>query len=327
MLYAELEDGQGLGAQLWIYATTRALASRRGLDFKIFGVHRFKGMDFLDLDFGEGKASQPLKEITEREEYLRGTWRRITRPDPRLFAVQAGTKISGNLLGMSYISGFESATKEWIKPKNDLDAINLPENTCVVHLRGGDFSKILDVFVPSSYYKKSMRLLKRINPLIEFKCVTDDPDVARRVLGDIEIIGSARSGKIDKRRASHHGKGDAGEDFLILMASRYAIIPNSSFSWWATFLSATLEFGVGPKYWSYHNVSNGYWSSFDMVSPHLQYLDRRGKAQTASDCLVERERWEESHIDDFQLSPTPPSIARKALIRSNQEFRALLRGF
>jgi hypothetical protein len=203
----------------------------------------------------------------------------------------------------------------------------LSENTCVIHVRGGDFSQIVDVFVPASYYKKSMRELKRINPLIEFKCVTDDPEVARRVLGDVEIIGSARSGKIDKRRASHHGSGDTGEDFLTLMASRYAIIPNSSFSWWATFLSSTLEVGIGPKYWSYHNVSTGYWSSFDMVSPHLRYIDRKGKVHTASDCLTDRQRWEESHENDFALSATPPSLLTKAFIRVTQELRSQLKGF
>ena len=327
MFVTELEDGQGLGNQLWAYATTSALATRSGVGFKILGAQRFKGRDFLDIDFGQGKATSALRKIVEREEYLRGTWRRVTRPDPRLFEMEPNTKISGNLQAMSYINGFESTLKGWIRPRAKLEIEGLSKNTCVVHVRGGDFSKILDVFLPASYYRKSMRELKKINPLIEFKCVTDDPYVARKVLGDIEFIGSAHSGNLDKRRASHHGEGNAGEDFLALMAAHYVIIPNSSFSWWATFLNKALEFGIGPKYWSHHNVSTGYWSSFDMVSPHLSYADRRGKIHTASDCLRERDRWERAHRNHFVLEPTPPNLVRKAQIRGAQELRALIRGF
>jgi hypothetical protein len=52
MIGTELYRGQGFGNQLWVYATLRSLAIDQNLDFSIIGSHRFKGKDFIDLDFG-----------------------------------------------------------------------------------------------------------------------------------------------------------------------------------------------------------------------------------------------------------------------------------
>ena len=52
MLITELYNGQGLGNQLACYVTTRVLAMDLGYDFGIMHPERFKGADFMDLDFG-----------------------------------------------------------------------------------------------------------------------------------------------------------------------------------------------------------------------------------------------------------------------------------
>ena len=52
MICTELYNGQGLGNQLWLYAVTRTKALDLGVDFGIMSPEKFKGLHFLDLDFG-----------------------------------------------------------------------------------------------------------------------------------------------------------------------------------------------------------------------------------------------------------------------------------
>ena len=53
MIITELYNGQGLGNQLWCYAVTRVIAQKNGYDFGIMSRNKFKGSDFLELDFGK----------------------------------------------------------------------------------------------------------------------------------------------------------------------------------------------------------------------------------------------------------------------------------
>lgn len=52
MLVTELYKGQGLGNQLACYVTTRVIALDRGFEFGVMHPERFKGADFMSLDFG-----------------------------------------------------------------------------------------------------------------------------------------------------------------------------------------------------------------------------------------------------------------------------------
>ena len=52
MLVTEIYNGQGLGNQLACYVTTRVVALDKGLDFGIHNPHKFKCLDFMNLDFG-----------------------------------------------------------------------------------------------------------------------------------------------------------------------------------------------------------------------------------------------------------------------------------
>ena len=52
MIVTELYDGQGLGNQLWCYAALRCAAKELGLDFGVMTTEKFKGREFLSIDFG-----------------------------------------------------------------------------------------------------------------------------------------------------------------------------------------------------------------------------------------------------------------------------------
>jgi hypothetical protein len=52
MIATRFYNGQGLGNQLWAYVVTRTIALDLGYDYGIMSPEKFKGSDFLELDYG-----------------------------------------------------------------------------------------------------------------------------------------------------------------------------------------------------------------------------------------------------------------------------------
>ena len=314
MISNELYDGQGLGNQLWNYAVTRVAAHRKGYGFSILGQEKFKGRDFMSLDFGiklkggfspEGGPPHSLPQgilhyYRERKEVLRDTKVDISRTDPGIFEMGESTKFDGNCQSTKYLEGYRDKILSWIKIKDEYKQFVLDKNACVIHMRCGDFASIKDVFLPQSYYLKAMECIKTLNPEVKFFCVTDEKEKAESILPGVEVIGSVLQGKEDQNKASHHRGGPIGVDFSYLMNATYLIIPNSSFSWWAAYLNTKRKVVVAPKYWARYNTSDGFWSTSDIITPGFVYLDREGKPCTAEECSREKAVFESTHQNDFQ---------------------------
>lgn len=328
MICNELYDGQGLGNQLWNYAVARVLADRLGCQFSILGREKFKGKQFMPLDFGvpltggsspEGGPPTKLPEgilhyYRERRENFRGTGTDISRTDPGLLAIQPQTKFDGNCQSTTYLEGYQAKIREWITIRPTSDSQTTDDDTCMIHLRCGDFAGLKDVFLPFSYYQQAMEHVRKLHPGIRFTCVTDQPEVAKTILPDVEIVGASLVGKTDTEKASHHLGGPIGIDFGLLVQAKYLIIPNSSFSWWAAYLNTRAVAIVAPKYWASYNVSDGYWSTSDMITEGFTYLDRSGMAFSPAQCQTEKEAFEAVHQDIFaQPAPsiTTPSLLQK----------------
>jgi len=314
MIATELYNGQGLGNQLWVYCITRLIASSKNCEFSILSKHEFKGVDFIELDFGveiEGYTSNegPCESLPngiqnyykEKKEVHSELNIDISRTDENLFNISPFTKIDGNLQSTKYISGKRKEILDWIKIKKDIQTESfLDENSCVMHVRCGDFYGQKDVFLPTSYYENAMRLILEKNPNVKFYIVTDQPHLAGSLFPGVEIIGSSVLNINDKMMASHHFGGPIETDFCLLLNSKYVIIPNSSFSWWAAYLNTKAELIIAPKYWSRFNISNGYWATSDMIAEEFMYLDREGNLSTPQDCLNEKNEFEKNNEHIFK---------------------------
>jgi hypothetical protein len=169
--------------------------------------------------------------------------------------------------------------------------------------------------------------MRQVCPEVEFRCVTDDVDLARKLLSNVPIVGSGLTGFEDENKASHHKGGSVSVDFTTLKNARYLIIPNSSFSWWAAFLNTQAAMIVAPKFWAHHNVSTGYWSSFDLITDAFVYLDRKGEVWQSEECKQERKEWERRNFSKFSLDSTEPNFPRKAMIRARQLSSRTLHGY
>lgn len=308
MISAEFHDGQGLGNQLWTYFVVRVLAEKLGTSFCLIGKERFKGREFLDLDFGED-APTIHYEYKERFETLPGTNIDVSPADRQLMMIRPYTFISGNFQSTTYLKGYERQIHLWFREYASLQKIRSKSNTCLLHVRGGDFRGHRGLSLKRKYYLGAMRHHRDRNPGIIFRVVSDDLRFAERLLPGVAPLDETRGGFEDPVKASHHLGGPVGLDFLRLVTASNLIIPNSSFSWWAGFLNHGAELILAPKYWARHNISDGYWSTGDIITDKFHYIDRKGMLQTSAECREElrgyemhKERWRVTNTDDTPFS-------------------------
>lgn len=306
MIITELYNGQGLGNQLWCYCVTRVIALDQGYKFGIMHPEKFKGADFMSLDFGEkveggeGPEGGPPKVLPaniryyyKEMSYLHPEHKcDVTPYDPGLIHVPDKTKLDGAMQAEQYILHRRNEIRRWLAPTKQVTDYSA-ENICVIHVRGGDFAGQKEVFLPPSYYRNAMNMMLTIKPDMKFVCVSDHPEAATQVLeGRVPIVGAAAAGQHDPFRASHHLGGPVWIDYTIMYTAKYLIIPNSSFSWWAAWTNSSVRLVIAPKYWARFNISDGFWSQGDALTSGWQYLDREGRLSTYEQCREEKTRYD-----------------------------------
>ncbi len=314
MICNELYDGQGLGNQLWNYAVARVIAHKKNSPFSILGREHFKGKEFLDIDFGvrltggyspEGGPPWSLPKGIQRyyrerkEDLVSRANMDMSRTDPGLFAITLNTKFDGNCQSTKYLDGYKDHLRKWLKIKEGYGRQSLGENACIIHLRCGDFVGIKEVFLPVTYYEQAMEEMRKINEEMKFYCITDQKEIAKKILPGVEIVGSATMSQEDSLKASHHHGGPVGVDFTLLMNAKYLIIPNSSFSWWAAYLNPKVKKIIAPKYWARYNASDGLWSTADIITEGFTYIDKKGKTFSSDECWKEKEECERQRHNEF----------------------------
>jgi hypothetical protein len=316
MICNELYSEQGLGNQLWNYVITRIIAKKNGYNFCILKKERFKGKEFMNIDFGDNLSGGHTSKrgyifslpnsidnyYKERIESFDPSFSDmssdISRTDPLLLTLPKNTKFDGNCQSTRYLEGHREDILQWISIKEEYSEYKTEPNICIIHLRCGDFSKS-KAFLPIEYYKNAMNYIKSINKDIVFKCVTDQKERAEELLPGVEVIGSAKLNIDDKNKASHHYGGPIGIDFCLLMRATYVIIPNSSFSWWPAYLNNNKKIIIAPKYWARFNIADGFWSPSDIITDTFTYLDKNGKIFSSNECWIEKNEFEKNNQDVF----------------------------
>ena len=121
--------------------------------------------------------------------------------------------------------------------------IKICNNNVIIHVRGGDFLKIKHLNICDNlYYKKAIEyaLRKGFNT---FKVISEDRQYAK------EIIKEMKKYFIDLK-ISILKSNSIKNDFNIIRSSNLAILSNSTFSWWASFLSNSKKEFLVPSNFS-----------------------------------------------------------------------------
>lgn len=288
MIVTEIYNGQGLGNQLACYVTTRVLAKDLGYDFGIMNPHKFKCLDFMELDFGlpvtggTGREGGPPDTLPDGiQHYFKERWlylsngSNVTIDDPNLELIQDNTKIDGIFQSEDRIIHRRDEIRQWLKIKPEKDCYDYSDpNICIINYRGGEYAGVRDFHLSGKYWEDAIDRMKVINPDFQFFVITDDMERASKQFPDFEV--------------RHF---DIATDFTIIKNAHYLILSNSSFPYFATLLSDTIKYILAPKYWGRYNISDGYWSCGYNIFRNHNYLDRDGNLFIYEECVVEHDEY------------------------------------
>jgi hypothetical protein len=296
MIITEFYEGQGLGNQLWSYASLIAIAKRLNFKFGFQSISKFKGKEIFDLDFGKrviglNSSGPGLKINSAAIHWFKENWElhpldgsNITRIDHNLFSIKNHTKIDGYFQSEDLILPI----KEFLLENLQISHLHKNvSNRCVINLRGGEYVHHSELFLGYQYYKNAIDNMLKINPKLEFVVVTDDVELAKEFFPKYEVV-SKKSRNFDIKGRETFDYEKAASDFAILQSANYLILSNSSFSWWGAWTNLEAEVVIAPKYWARHNTSDGYWSLGDSLTRGWLWQDIEGTIFSYEDCLAEK---------------------------------------
>lgn len=314
MIITELYNGQGLGNQLWSYVVTRTIALDRGFEFGIMRSDKFKGSDFLKLDFGkdviggigpEGGPPLTLPDGIENYYIEKDTWHNKYSCDIRdydigLLCINDKTKIEGYFQSEKFIVHRKNEIKEWLRVSSDFDCYDFcSENICILNVRGGEYKGNKDLILPKKYWLDAIQNMLNFNNALEFIIITDDVKYTSNLL---------------PQYPSYHFS--VGKDYSIVKNAKYLILANSSFSFFPAWTSDTAKYIIAPKYWARHNISDGFWAcAFNLYNGWL-WQDRNGNLFTFEECEKEYNEYKvKNNVDMFGTRPktTPPNFIKKRI--------------
>lgn len=281
----ELYSGQGLGNQLWVYATAFTLASAKGFDLKIKSSWRFKGKYFLKLPMGTRKIYTPRKKPKRLkiQEWTKGCFYEtktldtkfsldLSAFDVHLFKIQKSTQLYGNFESEKYL---EPSRESIIRLFQTQRSFEMPTNLCVIVIRGGDFLGNSTISLPAKYYLDAISYVKSKKPNMEFGVVTDDPDHATMLLPEIMVLSqkSKTAHGLLKNLPDHE---KIRTDFSLIQCASSIILGNSSFGWWGAWTNMKTDLVIAPRFWQAFNLSNGIWAPRDILTRNWLWLGKDG---------------------------------------------------
>lgn len=244
MIYVRLAGG--LGNQLYQLATADYFAERLSCKFLpvLAGLSRYKvprqpdSLKLVGIDrLARGEVGGFDQFLSDR---LRcGLW----LPKSSVNERRVANGLSSLELGRHskiYVDGyfqecwiyeeFEKIIASWQVQFSARSSIEIPSReTCIVHIRGGDFLSVpLHQVVDWSYYLNCIHLAVD-QGFKQFLVVTDDVPYAESIVSRVrnEIVGL---------EINFHEPCSALDDFSCISAGAARIIGNSTFAWWAAAL-------------------------------------------------------------------------------------------
>lgn len=243
MLAGIFHQGSGLGDQLMRYVTVRTLAESRGWDWGMFG--EFKGKSFMDIYW-------PNKEVifVPQWEWLEKEVRDangvdIRSYDPEINFVQDNTIIDGGFEDFKYWGHNLASIDKWI----EVYPLHVPDETCVIGFRGGEYATVPDLFLPQSYWEEAIERMKA-RGITRFEVHTDDSTLARQFFPDYPIVSSI------------------GTNWRSVRFAKHAIIANSAFYIMPRLLSGGVT--VAPRFWARRNIE--VWARPACYYSQFQYI-------------------------------------------------------
>jgi len=287
MIATEFFYGQGLGNQLFCYVVSKSLAFDKKMDHVTFGNEFFgspkwnsSGLYFMSLKQNKNFTSKSdFTKIIEKEKRLymphsnhdKNIGCDIRGFDQNIMDCRENSLILGNLQSEKYFYHNKRKIKKWLEIKSEFDSYEFSDdNICIINFRGTEYFGNSELFLNKSYWQNAISKMRKINSKMKLVVITEDVFLAKSFFKDFDCF--------------HF---DIAKDYVSIKNAKYLILSNSSFAFFPVFTSSINEYLIAPKYWSRHNVSNGYWGSFQNIYKGWNYLDKEGKIFTYEECIKE----------------------------------------
>lgn len=239
----------GIGNQMFQYALGRHLALKNNTDLKldISDFNKYKDREYALEPFNIKAETAAKDEINDLKLYKEKSY----AFDSNVLKIQDNHYLVGYWQSYKYFEEIEDIIKNDFTFKNPPDSQNAvilnkikESNSVSIHIRHGDYlsfkARLFLRKCNSSYYKKGVSYILKYITNPSFYIFSDDPDWCRNSLKlpiPFTIININTSDK-------------AYEDLRLMKSSKHLIMANSSFSWWAAYLSDNSEkIIVAPKEW------------------------------------------------------------------------------
>ena len=203
-----------------------ALTSRTGIPFAEKVLNKLAGTKKSYIREEHFHVSEQYLELPDNV-YLEGYWQ-----SPAYFDQLPADELSRLFTFKNPVSGAAASLMETIEA----------DNSVCVNVRRGDF--VHNPFhgsMDTSYFSSAEKLLNEKYPGLSYYVFSDDIEWCRENLQFTRPV----------RFISHEYAGEKFQDYLRLMsACKHFIIPNSSFAWWAVWLSSNPDKTViAPANW------------------------------------------------------------------------------
>lgn len=257
MIHGLWHKGSGLGDQLFCYLAARITAERLGTSFAMYGD--FKGKEFLPDVLGISVPPLPFhieepagKIIIDSELAL---YEGKPYFDPEFYFIEDNTIVDGcRCQDQRYWAPYPFM--DWLQT----EPVKVPDDLCIIGFRGGEYSVIPELFLDKQYWVDAMNLMRKENPNIRFRVVTDDPTLAHACFPHLEV--------------TH----EISMDWRQVRYAKYAIIANSAFYILPRWLRHNEEafsppheaVTIAPRYWARRNIKE--WSTPQNYYPSFHYI-------------------------------------------------------
>ena len=269
MILIEFHEGQGLGNQLWLYATGKATADFLNCDLIIDNPKLFKGIEFLTLEYNSSvlidkkfKASFAI--YNEPFFYDIALKAYITFYDKKILKIKPNTILRGIFQSEKYLIEHRNNICDFIKFNK---AVFLPQTskflgsqTCVINLRGGEYKKFKTLILPLDYWRNAINYMKKHNNVNKFIVVTDDKYYAKELFPDLEVIS-----------------GSIALCFQYLTFAGNVIVSNSSFAYFPLAINKYKPFVIAPAFWARFNNPMNLWIAPCNLYQKWHWMDTKGK--------------------------------------------------
>jgi len=305
MIVTNFLAGQGLGNQLWVYASCRGIAANLQRPFRIGGLEYFKGEDFLQIDVNSFSEIDPKHADTKNSKIVTFRERLFYDPDLKYFAsdydsrvekIKSNVHLEGLFQSDKYLYGREHELGQWIRLSKEMNELSLKfANICILNIRGGEYKRHKNLILPKNYWLNAMRHMRDTQGVVDFLIVTDDANYAKNLLPGYPIL-----------------HGGIAECYAALHGASFIIVSNSSFSYFPIKTRLKKPYVIGPYLWSRPDNIFKRWAAPCNLYNDWNWQDMEGNFQSLNDCKIIVNKTKEFYSSEYNIC-----TSRELIISNN----------